>query len=80
MRARHGAVYLIDYNNRLFSERQRLFKHKAGLRHTALKRIYKQQNAVHHLQNALNLAAEIGMSRGIDNIYFNTVIHNARVF
>ena len=77
MRARHRAVYLVYHDNRLFAESQRLFKYKAGLRHTALERINKQENAVHHLKYALDLASEIGVSRSVHNVYPYSVIHYA---
>ena len=35
--------------------------------HTALGCIDQQQNAVDHLQNALDLAAEVRVARGVDD-------------
>ena len=79
VRTRHRPVYLIYYNDRFFAERKRFFQHESGLRHTALKRVHQQQNAVYHLKYPLHLAAEVGMSRGVDYIYLHAVIHNAGI-
>ena len=53
---------------------QRLLQHEAGLRHGALRRIDEQQNAVDHLEDTLDLAAEIGVARGIDDVDFRSLI------
>ena len=73
-------VNLVDYNERCFFESECLFKHKSCLRHTALKRIDKEQNAVNHCQNTLNLTAEIGVARGINDIDFCVLIMDRSVF
>ena len=71
-----GTVDLIEHDQRLFAESERLFQHEARLWHTALKCINEQYNAVHHLQDALYLAAEIGVSGGVYNVDFDAVIHH----
>ena len=71
-----GTVDLIEHDQRLFAEAERLFQHEARLWHTALKCINEQYNAVHHLQDALYLAAEIGVSGGVYNVDFDAVIHH----
>ena len=53
---------------------QRLLQHEAGLRHGALRRIDEQQNTVDHLEDTLDLAAEIGVARGIDDVDFRSLI------
>ena len=40
----------------------------------ALGRVDEQQNAVDHLQNALDLAGEIGMARGIDDVDLHALV------
>ena len=42
--------------------------HEAGLRHRAFDRIDQQQHAVDHRQHALDLAAEVGVARGVDDV------------
>ena len=67
-------VDLIDNDNDLVTQLQRLLQHEAGLRHGALRRIDEQQNAVDHLEDTLDLAAEIGVARGIDDVDFRSLI------
>ncbi len=47
---------------------QRLLQDEASLRHGAFKGINQQQNAVHHVQDALHFTAEVRMAGGIDDI------------
>ena len=42
-------VDLVDDNDDLVPQLQRLLQHEAGLRHGALRGVYQQQNAVDHL-------------------------------
>ena len=65
----HGVVQL-----------QRSLQNKARLRHGALGCIHQQNNAVDHFQNALYLAAEIGMARGVNDIDFGSLIVHGGVF
>ena len=43
-------------------------RHETGLRHRAFDGIHQQQHRIHHRQNALDFATEIGVSRGIDDV------------
>ena len=79
LRSCTGAVYLIYDNKRLFAKTESLFQNEACLRHTSLKCINKQENAIYHHKYALNLASEISMSGSIDNIYLCTLIHYCRI-
>ena len=60
-------------------QRKRLAQHKARLRHAALKRIHKQEHAVHHLQDALHLAAEVRVTRCVHNVDAAALIVDGRV-
>ena len=71
---RAGTVDFVEHNQRLFAEAESLFEHESRLGHTALKSVYEQNNAVYHLQNTLNLAAEIGVSGGVHDVDFNSVV------
>ena len=51
-----------------------MLENEAGLRHRAFKRVDEQQHAVNHLQNALNLAAEVSVTGGIDDVDLDAVI------
>ena len=61
-------VDLVDHNDDLQVHFQCLGEHKACLRHRALSRIYQQQCAVYHAENTFYLAAEVRMSRCINDI------------
>ena len=79
-RARARAVDLVDDDDRLLAEAERLLEDEARLRHAALKCVDEQQNAVDHHQDALHLAAEIGVAGRIDDIDLHAVVHDGRIF
>ena len=54
-------------------------QHEAGLRHGAFEGIDQQQHAVDHLQHALDLAGEIGVAGGIDDVDLDALIVNGGV-
>ena len=47
---------------------QRLAQHEAGLRQRSLGGVDQQQHAVDHRQPALDLAAEVGVAGGVDDV------------
>ena len=67
-RARVGAVDLVDDDDGLEPHAQRLRDHELGLRQRALGGVDQHQRAVHHVEDALDLAAEIGVARRIDDV------------
>ena len=73
------AVNLVDNNDRLQLLLKSLSQNVLGLRHRTLKGIYQQQNTINHVQYTLNLAAEISMARGINNIYLGALIHDSSI-
>ena len=75
-----GAVDLIDDNDDAVTQLQRAAEDEAGLGHGTLGRVNEQDNAVDHLENALDLAAEVGVSRGIDNVYLRIAVLHGGVF
>ena len=62
------AVDLVDNDDDLMTQLQCLLQHEARLGHGTLRRVDQQQNAVDHLQNTLDLAGEVGVTRGINNV------------
>ena len=60
-----GPVDLVDHHNDPVAQLQGLGEHEAGLGHGALGGVHQQDDAVDHLQDALHLAAEVGVARGI---------------
>jgi hypothetical protein len=73
-RARVFAVDLVDRDDRLEIELQRLTQHEARLRHHALGRIDEQQDALNHLQDAFDFAPEIGVARRIDDVELDVAV------
>ena len=52
------------------------FQNEFGLRHSAFESVNQKDNAVYHFQYTLNLAAEVSMSWGIDNVDFGVFVMN----
>ena len=69
-----GAVDLVDGHHEAQVLLQSLLQHETGLGHAALGSVHQQQDAVDHLQHALDLAAEVGVARGIDDIDLDTLV------
>ena len=68
LRPRAGTIDLVDDDDRRQAELQRLQRHESRLRHRPLDRVDEQQHAVDHPQHALDLAAEIGVARRVDDV------------
>ena len=62
------AIDLVDHDDRLQPDLERLGQHKFGLRHRPLGGIDEKHGAVDHIENAFDLAAEIGMARSVDDV------------
>ena len=75
IRASIGTVNLVDYYDRPQTLFQSFAEHKLGLRHRAFCRIGQQNDPIGHVQYALDLTAEIGMPRRVDNIDARIVPH-----
>ena len=73
-------VYFVDYHDYPVVELQRALEYKPRLRHGPLKSVHEQQHAVDHFQNALHLAAEIGMPRRIDDVDLDGRLYCTDVF
>jgi hypothetical protein len=52
----------------LKTDLQSLADHELGLRHRALGGVDQHDGAVHHRQDTLDLAAEVGVARGVDDV------------
>ena len=74
VRSSIGAIDLVDDDNRLQLALERLGEHVPGLRHRPFGRVDKHQRAVGHPQHALDLAAEVGVARRVDEIDFHAVV------
>ena len=63
-----GPVDLVDRNDWPKASAQRLGNHEFGLRQWPLGRIDQHDDAVDHVEDALDLAAKIGVAGGIDDV------------
>ena len=61
-------VHLVDYQDHRQPGLERLAQHEPGLRQRALAGVHQQQHAVDHGQAALDLAAEVGVPRRVDDV------------
>ncbi len=66
--ARVGSVDLVDHEDHRQPRLQRLAQHEAGLRQWPFGGVDQQQHAVDHRQPALDLAAEVGVPGGVDDV------------
>ena len=63
-----GAVDLVDDDQHLQAQLEGLLQHEAGLGHGAFEGVHQQQHAVHHLEDALHLAAEVSVAGGVNDV------------
>ncbi len=74
-----GPVNFVYDDDRRAAERERFAQHEARLRHGAIEGVDHEQHAVHHAEDALHFAAEIGVTRGVDDIDLHAVPAHRRV-
>ena len=65
------AIDFIDDDDGFMAHLQGFLEHETSLRHGAFGGIHEQQHAIHHVHDAFDLAAEIGVAGGIHNIDFD---------
>ncbi len=68
LRAGVGAVDLVDADDRGQAEREGLLEHEARLRKRTLGGIDEEHHAVDHAERALDLTAEVGVARRVDDV------------
>ena len=71
--ARVRAVDLVDHEDHRQPRLERLAQHEARLRQRPLGGVDEQQHAVDHRQPALDLAAEVGVARRVDDVELRAV-------
>src|ERR1019366_10132447 len=72
LRPRVFSVNLVDDDNGLQMKLQAFLQYEFRLRQATLRSIDQEQNAIHHFQDALDLAAEIRVAGSIDDIQLFT--------
>ena len=76
--ARVRAIDLVDDEHDGQALLQCLAQHEAGLGQRALGCVNKQHNAVDHLETALDLAAEVSVTGGIDDVEGHATVGSTR--
>ena len=77
--ARVGPVDLVDDQDHVQLQLERLAQHEAGLGQRALAGVDQQQHAVDHRQPALDLAAEVGVPGRVDDVDLRPAVAHGRV-
>ena len=67
-RARIGAVDLVDDDDRLETQGERLAGDELGLRHRTFSCVDQQDDAVDHAEDSLHLGAEVGVAWRVDDV------------
>ena len=62
------AIDLVDADDGAQADLERLLQHELGLRHRALGGVHQEDGTVHHVEDALHLAAEVGVAGGVDDV------------
>ena len=68
VRTRARTVNLVDHDDWLQAGFESLLGHEAGLRHRAVLGVDQQQHGVDHRHYTLNLATEVGVAGGVDDV------------
>ena len=77
---RFGSVYLVDDHQGVDALPQCLAQHISGLGHGPVDGVYQQQAAVGHVHYAFDLAAEVGVPRGVDDVDPDIAVRYGGVF
>ncbi len=79
VRPRVGAVDLVDDEDDGQLQLERLAQHEPRLRQRPFGGVDEQQHAVDHRQRALDLAAEVGVARRVDDVDLRVAVLHRRV-
>ena len=72
-----GPVHLVDHQHHRQAGLERLAEHEAGLGEGPLGGVDQQQDPVDHGQAPLDLAAEVGVPGGVDDVDLDPVVETA---
>ncbi len=74
-----GPVDLVDHDDRTETQFERPGEDRPGLGHRAFDRVDQKQAAVGHVEDALDLAAEVGVAGCVDHIDFDAGVDDRHV-
>ena len=80
LRAAVGLIDLVDHHDGLEANLEGLLEHETRLGHRSLEGIDEEQTSVGHVEHALYLASEVGVSRGVDDVDFRSFPINTDIF
>ena len=69
-----GAVDLVDDDDHAVAKLQRAAEYEARLRHGAFGGVHEQDDAVDHFEHTLDLAAEVGVARRVDDVDLDALV------
>jgi hypothetical protein len=72
-------VNLVDHHDRLQTKGEGFLGDEAGLRHRSFDRIDQQQDPIDHRQHTLDFAAEVGVSRRVDDVDMDTRVVDRQI-
>ncbi len=75
--ARVGTIDLVDADEHLETRLERLPEHEARLGERPFARVDEEQRAVDHLHDPLDLAAEVGVARRVDDVDLDALYRTA---
>jgi len=78
-RPRLRPVDLVHDEDGAVAAAERLAEDELCLRHRAVDRVDEQQYAIDHVHDPLDLAAEVGVARRIDNVDLHAAVHHGGV-
>ena len=67
-----GLVHLVHHHDRLQSYLQGFLQNETSLWHRPLESVYQQDASIGHVEHALHLSAEVGVSRSVYDVYLDT--------
>src|SRR5438445_482745 len=73
------ASHLVHHHHGRKPERERPAEHEARLGKGPFRRVHQQQDAIHQPQASLHLAAEVGVTGGIDDVDLHAPVVDRRV-
>ena len=76
---RTWAVHFVHHHDDLHAERERFLGHETRLRHWTFDSVNQQQRAVHHREHALDLAAEVGVARCVDDVDSRALVSHSAI-
>ena len=74
-----GLIDLVHHHDGFQTYLQRFLQHEAGLRHGTLEGIHQQDAAVRHVEHTLHFAAEVAVSRSINNVNLGVFVVDGNV-